>query len=78
MSARDVLHDFFHLHWASPLINLVYLLDWVFYTGGVKTFKTYIKTNLTNGFIQPLKSPTSAFILFVHKPDDSLHLCVNY
>ena len=44
----------------------------------LETFKIYIKTNLANGFIQPLKSFTSAPILFLHKPDDSLQLCVNY
>ena len=44
----------------------------------LKTFKTYIKTNLGNGFIQASKLPAGAPILFVRKPDDSLCLCVNY
>ena len=43
-----------------------------------KTFKTYIKINLSNGFIRALKSPTDAPILFVCKPNSSLCLCVNY
>ena len=43
-----------------------------------KIFKTYIKTNLANGFIQPSKSPAIALILFVCKPNGSLWLCVNY
>ena len=30
-----------------------------------ETFKTYIKTNLVNSFIRPLKSPAGATILFV-------------
>ena len=44
----------------------------------LKTLKTYIKTNLANGFIWPSKSSTSAFILFVGKPNSSLRLCVDY
>ena len=44
----------------------------------VKTLKTYIEINLANSFIQASKSPAGAPILFVHKPDDSLCLCVNY
>ena len=31
----------------------------------LKTLKIYIETNLANGFIRSLKSPTSALILFV-------------
>ena len=44
----------------------------------LKTFKTYIKTNLANGFIKVLKLLVSAPILFVCKPNGDLHLCVNY
>ena len=44
----------------------------------LKTLKTYIETNLANGFIRPLKSPAVALILFVRKPDGSLRLCVDY
>ena len=40
--------------------------------------KTYIKTNLVNGFIRLSKSPAGAHILFDRKSDGSLHLCVNY
>ena len=43
-----------------------------------KILKTYIKTNLANGFIRASKSPASAPILFVRKPNGSLCLCVNY
>ena len=31
----------------------------------LETIKTYIKTNLANGFIRPSKSPTKALIFFV-------------
>ena len=44
----------------------------------LKTLKTYIKTNLVNGFIRPLKSPAGAPILFLHKLNGSLWLFVDY
>ena len=44
----------------------------------LETLKTYIKTNLANGFIQPSKSPIEAFILFDKKLDRSLRFCVDY
>ena len=44
----------------------------------LETLKTYIETNLKNGFIRPSKSPTGAPILFDKKPDGSLQLCVDY
>ena len=43
----------------------------------LKTLKTYIKTNLANGFIQPYKSPAGTPILFDQKPDRSLRLYVD-
>ena len=44
----------------------------------LETFKTYIKTNLANNFINTLKSLANALILFVRKPNASLCLYVNY
>ena len=44
----------------------------------LKTLKTYIETNLANGFICPSKSLAGAPILFDKKPDGSLRLCVDY
>ena len=44
----------------------------------LETLKTYIQTNLANGFIQPSKSPAKTFILFNKKPDKSLRFCINY
>ena len=38
----------------------------------LETFKTYIETNLANGFICPLKSPASSPILFNKKLNGSL------
>ena len=44
----------------------------------LETLKTYIKTDLLNGFIRASKSPAGAPILFVCKPNGSLCLYVNY
>ena len=44
----------------------------------LETLKTYIETNLANGFIRSFKSPAKAPFLFDKKPDDSLRLCVDY
>ena len=44
----------------------------------LETLKTYIETNLANGFIRPSKSPVGALILFDQKSDESLRLCVDY
>ena len=44
----------------------------------LETLKAYIKTNLTNRFIRPSKSPISAPILFDQKSNGFLYLCVNY
>ena len=44
----------------------------------LETLKTYIETNLVNGFIKPSKSPAGAPIFFDKKPDGSLQLCVDY
>ena len=44
----------------------------------LETLKTYIDTNLANGFIRPSKFPAGAPILFDRKPDESLRLCVDY
>ena len=44
----------------------------------LETLKTYIKTNLANGFIRPFKSPAGASIFLDRKPDGSLRLCVDY
>ena len=44
----------------------------------LETLKTYIKTNLANGFIRPSKSPTGALILFDGKLDRSFRLSMDY
>ena len=44
----------------------------------LETLKTYIKTHLKTGFIQPSQSLTSALIPFNKKPDSSLWQCINY
>ena len=44
----------------------------------LETLKTYIETNLANGFIQASKSPAGAPIVFVCKANGSFCLCVDY
>ena len=44
----------------------------------LEILKTYIKTNLANGFIQPSKSPARALIFFNRKPDRSLRFYIDY
>ena len=44
----------------------------------LKILKTYIKTNLANGFICFSKSSTGTSILIDQKSDGSLCLCINY
>ena len=58
----------------QPLFGPIYSLRPI----ELKTLKTYIKTNLANGFIRPFKSPAEALILFKKKPDGSFHLCIDY
>ena len=43
-----------------------------------KTLKNYIEINLANSFIRLLNLSANAPILFVHKLNDSLCLCVDY
>ena len=58
----------------QPLFKPIYSLGPV----DLKTLKTYIETNLINGFIWPSISPTGIPILFNRKPNKSFCLCVNY
>ena len=58
----------------QPLHGLIYSLGPV----ELKTLKTYSKTYLKTGFIQPSISPSDALIFFDKKPNRSLRLCVNY
>ena len=44
----------------------------------LETLKTYIKTHLKTGFIQPSKSSVNAPIVFDRKLNGSFHLCINY
>lgn len=58
----------------KPLYRLIYSLGPI----KLKIFKTYIKTNLANGFIWPSKSAVGALILSVQKPDGSVRLYMDY
>ena len=44
----------------------------------LEILKTYIETNLANGFIWPSKFLAGAPILFNKKPDESFHFYVDY
>ena len=58
----------------QPPFGPIYSLDPV----ELEALKTYIKTNLANGFIRPSKSLTKALILFDWKPNGSFCLCMDY
>ena len=58
----------------QPQFSPIYSLELV----ELKTLKTYIETNLANGFIWPFKSPAGVPIFFDRKPDRSLCFCVDY
>ena len=58
----------------QPPFGAIYSLEPV----ELETLKTYIKTNLANGFIWPSRSPAKAPILFDRKLDRSFRFCVDY
>ena len=58
----------------QPPYGPIYSLELV----ELETLKTYIETNLANGFIRPSKLPAGAPIQFDWKSDGSLRLCVDY
>lgn len=57
----------------QPLYGLIYSLGLM----ELDILKTYIKTNLVNGFIRLFKSLANISILFVYKKDGSFWLCVD-
>ena len=58
----------------QPLYGPIYSLGAV----ELETPKTYIETNLANGFIRSFKSPAGTSILFIRKKDNSFWLYVDY
>jgi len=44
----------------------------------LKELKVQLKELLTKGYIKPNKSPYGAPVLFVHKKDGTLRMCVDY
>ncbi len=44
----------------------------------LKELKVQLEKPLTKGYIKPIKSPYGAPILFVHKKDGTLRMCVDY
>ena len=58
----------------QPLFGPIYSLGPV----ELETLKTYVKTNLANGFIRLSKFPAETPILFDKKPDGSFRLYMDY
>ena len=58
----------------QPFFGSIYSLKPV----KLETVKTYIKTNLANGFIRAFKSPVEAFFLTNKKLDRSLRFYIDY
>ncbi len=44
----------------------------------LKELKVQLKEFLTKGYIKPSKSPYGAPVLFIHKKDGTLRMCVDY
>jgi len=44
----------------------------------LKELKVQLEELLAKGYIKPSKSPHGAFVLFVHKKDGTLRMCVDY
>jgi hypothetical protein len=44
----------------------------------LKELKVQLKKLLAKGYIKPSKSPYGALVLFVHKKDGTMRMCVNY
>ena len=59
---------------ASPPIVPMYPLSQV----ELKTLQEFIDEHLRTGFIQSSSSPHRAPVLFAHKKDGSLHLCIDF
>lgn len=58
----------------QPLFNLIYSLQLI----ELETLKIYIKTNLANNLIWPLKSLTKTFILFNQKLNKNFRFYIDY
>jgi hypothetical protein len=44
----------------------------------LKEFKVQLEELFSKGYIKPSKSPYGALILFIHKKDGTLKICVEY
>jgi len=44
----------------------------------LKATKQYLVDNLDKGFIEPSQAPFISPILFIKKPNSSLHFCIDY
>ena len=44
----------------------------------LKVLQEYLHKNLEKGFIQSSSSPAASPVLFIKKPEEGLHFCVDY
>ena len=58
----------------QPSYKAIYSLDFI----KLEIFKTYIKINLANDFIQFLKYPAGTFIFLIYKLDNSFYYCIDH
>ena len=59
---------------AKPVFGPIYNLS----EKELKVLKNYVEDKLAKGLIHPSTSSFSSPVLFIKKPDGSLHLCVDY
>ena len=72
---RGPLNHHIHLEEGSkPVFGPIYNLS----ETELQVLKEYIDENLRKCFIRPSMSPFVAPVLFIKKPDGSLHLCIDY
>ena len=58
----------------SPPLDCTYSLS----TSELEFLRTFLDEHLANGFIRPSSSAHAAPVLFVHKKDGTLHLCIDF
>ena len=67
-------HHIYLKEGSKPVFGPIYNL----FETELQVLKEYIDENLHKRFIRPSISPFGAPVLFIKKPDGSLHLCINY
>jgi hypothetical protein len=73
-SSRRVDHAFEVMPRVAPLAKAPYRMS----HEELKEFKVQLENSLVKGYIKLSKSPYGALVLFVHKKDGTLMMCVDY